>query len=196
MTGLGSTLVVVAAALLYAEATSPPLTLVPVRPQSVTLDNTALFHLWNEQQEYQDSLPVERDTRSIGTLLSPDYIQVVNLTPQDAPNPLYVNRYAELRAGLLLDHMLQDAIDTNDPRMGSPNGLRAETFTGKTVVFRRDSLGNISVNNIPVSATETLSNGIVSYTLDGILFDYQQRVDDAFHEHIRDSPSPSIFGPF
>lgn len=66
---------------------------------------------------------------------------MVNLTPQDAPNPLYVNRYAELRAVLLLDHMLQDAIDTNDPRMGSPNGLRAETFTGKTVVFRRDSLG-------------------------------------------------------
>lgn len=43
------------------------------------------------------------------------------------------------------------------------------------------------MNNIPVESVETLSDGIVSYILDGVLFDYVKQVDDAFHEYLRDS---------
>ncbi|XP_037797514.1 uncharacterized protein LOC119592670 isoform X2 [Penaeus monodon] len=189
MAGSGYTLVFTALAILCAEATSPPITVVPGRPESVSLEKSALYYLWNEQLDYQGVLPAERDTRPIGTLLSPEFFHVVNLVPQDAPHPLYVNRYAELRAALLRDHMLQDTVDPSDSRMKSNNGLTAKTLTGKSVVFKRDNRDKITVNNIPVESVETLSDGIVSYTLDGVLFDYVQQVDGAFHEYLRDSSS-------
>lgn len=176
-----------AVAILSAAATSPPLTLVPGRPETASLETSALFHLWNEQLDYQGRLPVDRDTGSIGTLLSPAYFHVTNLVPQDAPNPLYVSRYAELRAAFLSDHMLRDTVDPNDPRIKSVNGLTAKTLTGKSVVFKRDNTDKLTVNNIPVESVETLSDGIVSYILDGVLFDYVKQVDDAFHEYLRDS---------
>ncbi|XP_063604632.1 uncharacterized protein LOC134780088 [Penaeus indicus] len=189
MAGSGYTLVFAAVAVLCAEATLPPTTVVPGRPNSVTLEKSALYYLWNEQMDYQGLQPAERDTRPIGTLLSPGFFHVVNLVPQDAPHPLYVNRYAELRAAFLRDHMLQDTVDPNDSRMKSTNGLTAKTLTGKSVVFKRDNRDTITVNNVPVESVETLSDGIVSYTLDGVLFDYVQQVDDAFYEYLRESPS-------
>lgn len=76
-------------------------------------------------------------------MLSPEFFHVVNLVPQDAPHPLYVNRYAELRAALLRDHMLQDTVDPSDSRMKSNNGLTAKTLTGKSVVFKRDNRGKV-----------------------------------------------------
>ncbi|XP_047472373.1 uncharacterized protein LOC125027369 [Penaeus chinensis] len=189
MAGSGYTLVLAAVAIMSAEAVSPPITVVPGRPKSVSLEKSALFYLWNEQLDYQGALPAERDTQPIGTLLSPGFFHVVNLVPQDAPHPLYVNSYAELRAALLRDHMLQDTVDPNDSRMKSTNGLTAKTLTGKSVVFKKDNTDRITVNNIPVENVETLSEGIVSYTLDGVLFDYVQQVDDAFHEYLRNSSS-------
>lgn len=51
-----------AVAILSAAATSPPLTLVPGRPETASLETSALFHLWNEQLDYQGRLPVDRDT--------------------------------------------------------------------------------------------------------------------------------------
>nr|XP_027236190.1 uncharacterized protein LOC113827497 [Penaeus vannamei] len=187
-------LVFVALTFLGAEATSPlrPLT-VPARPTEVTLQKSSLFYLWNQQQHFEDTFPVQRDTRAVGTLLSPDHGYISNLVPQDAVHPLYSTSYAGLRAELLLDHMLQDTVDPDDKRMSSSNGLEVYTLNYNPVVFRKNNQGDITVNDTLVLKVETLPGGLVSYALDGILSNYQQRVHEAFVELSKVVPAPWPF---
>lgn len=70
----GYTLVFVAVTFLGAEATSPPQPLtVPARPEDVTLQKSSLFYLWNQQQHFEDTFPVQRDTRGRRMVSSKDY---------------------------------------------------------------------------------------------------------------------------
>ncbi|XP_037773425.1 uncharacterized protein LOC119569252 [Penaeus monodon] len=189
MSESGYTLVFVAVTFLGAEATSPPQPLtVPARPEDVTLQKSSLFYLWNQQQHFEDTFPVQRDTRAIGSLLSPAHHYIGNLVPQDSVHPLYSDSYARLRAELLLDHMLQDTVYPDDERMSSSNGLEVYTLNYNPVVFRKNNQGDIMVNDTLVQNVETLPGGIVSYTLDGVLSNYQQRVHEAFVELSKVSP--------
>ncbi|XP_047472752.1 uncharacterized protein LOC125027628 [Penaeus chinensis] len=114
---------------------------------------------------------------------------MMNLVPQDAPHPLYSGQFTELRKHFLLDHMLAVSIDSNDPRMTSPGGLPASTLAANDVVFRKDSQGKITVNDNPVKEVQTLSDGTVIYELDNILFNYQQRIQEAFEKLLAEEAS-------
>ncbi|XP_042881323.1 uncharacterized protein LOC122258986 isoform X2 [Penaeus japonicus] len=187
-------LVFVAVTILCAEATSPLLPqTVPVRPESVTLEKSSLFYLWDQQLHSQNTNHVQRDTRGIGTLLSPDHSYISNLVPQDTVHPLYYTGSTGLRGQLLQDHMIQDTVDPNDEKINSANGLVVDTLLHSSVVFKRNDQGKIEVNGIPVLSIETLPSGIINYTLDGILFDYQQRVHEAFEKLLLVVPPPFPF---
>lgn len=49
--------------------------------------------------------------------------------------------------------------------------------------------GKITVNDNPVKEVMTLSDGTVIYTLDNILFGYQQRIQEAFEKLLEEEAS-------
>ncbi|XP_063604639.1 uncharacterized protein LOC134780093 [Penaeus indicus] len=161
---------------------------VPERPASVTLDGCSFFHIWNHAIRQQRTT-VQANESPVRTLLSPDRFVMINLVPQDAPHPLYSEQFTELCKHFLLDHMLDVSIDSNDPRMTAPGGLPASTLAANDVVFRKDSQGKITVNDNPVKEVQTLSDGTVIYTLDNILFNYQQRIQEAFEKLLEEEAS-------
>ncbi|XP_069977118.1 uncharacterized protein [Penaeus vannamei] len=161
---------------------------VPERPASVTLDGCSLFHIWNHAVRRQRTT-AQANEPPVRTLLSPDAFLMTNLVPQDAPHPLYSSQFTELCKQFLLDHMLDVSVDPNDPRVTSPGGLPASTLAANDVVFRKDSQGKITVNDNPVKEVETLSDGTVIYTIDNIMFDYRQQIQEAFEKLMEEEAS-------
>ncbi|XP_042881320.1 uncharacterized protein LOC122262824 [Penaeus japonicus] len=193
--GIVAATVVVLAFIMSAEAVQA--TSVPGRPASVTLDACSLFHVWNYAIKQQRTTPgaIESPVR---TLLSPEHYLMMNLVPQDGPHPFYSSQFTDLRRQFLLDHMLAESVDPDDPRMTSPGGLPASTLADSDVVFRRESQGKITVNDRPVQAVDKLSDGTVLYTLQDVLFDYEQQIREAFEKLLEEEASnnPVGFPPF
>ncbi|ROT67369.1 hypothetical protein C7M84_014548 [Penaeus vannamei] len=157
-------------------------------------ESSSLIDIWRHALRAQGPSAALRDAREPKTLLSPDFLEVVNLVPQDAPHPLYDDapENVALRTEFLLDYMALDPIDVQDPKIGSAEGLQVTNLAGKTLAFAVDSEGNLRINNVPVKMIEILSDGTQVYTLADFLFEHRARVDDAFLHLIS---QPAEFGP-
>lgn len=77
------------------------------------------------------------------TVVAPDSGSMLNLVPQDAPNPLYHDAppYTALRHAFLLDSFVQGAVDPQDKAMSTDAGLTVENMNGRALVFKRDQQG-------------------------------------------------------
>lgn len=77
------------------------------------------------------------------TVLSPDYLKLVTLVPNDAPHPLYDDspQNSELREQFLLDYLVQDPVSAQDPRLTQPQGLTVSNMGGRDLTFKMDSEG-------------------------------------------------------
>ncbi|KAK8733853.1 hypothetical protein OTU49_006211 [Cherax quadricarinatus] len=157
-------------------------------------DTLPLLNLWRHALWSQDSRLSLRDEQVPRMLLSPDFFTLVNLVPQDAPHPLYDNsdENVALRTQFLRDYLVLDPLNVQDPRLTQPEGLSVTNLGGKTLVFKADAEGLISVNGVPVEVIEILTDGTQVYTLTDFLFDHRARVDEAFDK----LTSSSVRSPF
>lgn len=171
--------------------------LVPSIPNNVNRGVTSTYNIWEHalrQQKNAQGQAVLRNNVDIRTLLSPNSMLMVNLVPMDAPHPLYSDDYKDLRTEFLLDYMIQESVSPEDPRMTQPEGLSVNNLNGKSITFKKNPQGKITVEGIDVVKTEMLSDGVNVYTLSNLLFSHQERVNNAFKQ--LSSQSSSIFGPF
>ncbi|KAK7063055.1 hypothetical protein SK128_028493 [Halocaridina rubra] len=170
--------------------------LVPQIPDDVQLGITSTYNIWAHalrQQKDSQGQPVTRTDVDIKTLLSPDEWLMINLAPMDGPHPLYSNDNTALRTEFLLDYVIADPVQPNDEKMSQPDGLVVPNLSGKSLTFRKDSEGKITVEGIDVTNTKTLSNGITVYTLSNFLFDHRERIQEALEKLLSNR---SNFGPF
>lgn len=67
----------------------------------------------------------------------------MNLVPQDAPHPLYDDAPENvlLRTEFLLDYLVQDPINVQDPEISSPEGISVTNLAGKKLTFAADPQG-------------------------------------------------------
>ncbi|XP_069166679.1 uncharacterized protein [Procambarus clarkii] len=159
-------------------------TLVPGIPDSVSF-KSPLSGLWNHalrNQKDDKGQPLLSDEPGPKTVLSPGSLTLMNLVPMDGPHPLYSNEHVDLRTEFLLDYMVSEAVSPDNAEMLQPKGLSVSNLNGNQLTFKKDGEDQITVNGVNVDDVETLSDGIVAYTLDGFLFDHQSRVDKAFHK--------------
>ncbi|XP_045613363.1 uncharacterized protein [Procambarus clarkii] len=168
--------------------------LVPGIPDSGTLDNTNIYNLWKHALRYQKDdkgQPLVSDEPGPKTVLSGD---MRNLVPSDGPNPLYSNDYVDLRTEFLRDYMVSEAVSPDNAEMLQPEGLSVSNLNGNQLTFKKDAEDQITVNGVNVVTIQTLSDGIVTYTLDNFLFDHESRVDEAFRHLLRTQPRTGPFG--
>lgn len=71
------------------------------------------------------------------TVLSPNFLSVANMVPQDAPHPLYQDapENVALRDEILLDYLVQDPISSTDIRNSQPDGLTVTNLAGHRLTF-------------------------------------------------------------
>ncbi|XP_069986258.1 uncharacterized protein [Penaeus vannamei] len=113
------------------------------------------------------------------------------------PSPkLYDTRRASenvlLRTEFLLDYLVQDPINVQDPEISSPEGISVTNLAGKKLTFAADPQGKISINGVPVEMVEILEDGTQVYTVEDLLFHHKARVDEAFFHLVS---QPAEFGP-
>ncbi|XP_047483842.1 uncharacterized protein LOC125035460 isoform X2 [Penaeus chinensis] len=172
-----------------------PLLTVPRIPQLVEEgESSSLLNLWRHALRHQDAAATLRDSREPKTLISPDYFIVMNLVPQDAPHPLYDDapENVALRTEFLLDYLVQEPINVQDPEISSPEGISVVNLAGKKLTFAADAQGKISINGVPVEMVEILEDGTQVYTVEDLLFTHKARVDEAFFHLVS---QPAEFGP-
>ena len=65
--------------------------------------------------------------------MAPSEFAFMNLIPQDVAHPLYLRdeEHSTLRTEFIMDHLILDPVDPNDPQIDTPEGLSVETFSGK-----------------------------------------------------------------
>ncbi|XP_045613367.1 uncharacterized protein [Procambarus clarkii] len=171
--------------------------LVPGIPDSVTLDSTPTYNLWKHalrNQKDDKGQPLVSDGPGPKTVLSPASGVLINLVPMDAPHPLYSNDYVDLRTEFLRDYMVSEAVSPDNAEMLQPEGLSVSNLNGNQLTFKKDAKDQITVNGVNVVTVQTLSDGIVTYTLDGFLFDHRGRVGEAFRHLLRTQPRTGPFG--
>lgn len=76
-------------------------------------------------------------------MISPHFLSVVNLVPQDAPHPLYQDapENVALRDEILLDYLVQDPISSTDTRLSHPGGLTVTNLAGHRLTFKATDSG-------------------------------------------------------
>ncbi|XP_045613368.1 uncharacterized protein [Procambarus clarkii] len=171
--------------------------LVPSIPDSVTLDNTPTYSLWEHalrNQKDDKGQPLVCEGPGPKTVLSPASSMLMNLVPMGAAHPLYSNEYRDLRTEFLRDYMVSEAVSPDNAEMLQPEGLSVSNFNGNQLTFKKDAKDQITVNDVSVDTAQTLPDGIVTYTLDGFLFDHKSQVDEAFHHLQSTQPSSGPFG--
>ncbi|XP_068246058.1 uncharacterized protein [Palaemon carinicauda] len=163
--------------------------IVPQIPNGVELGTVSIYNIWEHALRQQKGLAVQRENPNIGTILSPEFFLVINLVPQDAPHPLYSDKYASLRTEFLLDYMIQEPVLPDDARMTAPEGLVVTNLNGKQIKFQKDGEGNLSVNGVSVEGTNPVKDGPVVYNISDFLFNHKERVDVAFQDLLRSDTS-------
>ncbi|XP_042881273.1 uncharacterized protein LOC122258959 isoform X4 [Penaeus japonicus] len=185
--------VLIALSLFTAAATTMPL--VPSLPKAVEDEGVSLVNIWNHalrNQKDESGSPLVRSEPGPKTILAPDPFRMMNLVPQDAAHPLYSNKYTDLRTEFLLDYMLEDAVSPDDPKMAEADGLTVTNLFGKSITFRKDAEGKLSVEGQSVEEKKQLPEGIMVYQLSGFLFDHRERVRVAFEALQKETPR---YGP-
>lgn len=92
-----------------------------------------------------DSLSSAPLTEPPKTILSPPWLLVLKLAPQDGPHPLYSNTPANaaLRADLILDYLATPQVRAQDTRITLPQGLTVTNMGGNELVFKAGTEGTV-----------------------------------------------------
>ncbi|KAG7156458.1 hypothetical protein Hamer_G020770, partial [Homarus americanus] len=143
------------------------------------MEASSLLDLWRRALSHQQSPPTF--TSDPMTILSPDYLEVMNLVPEDVPNPLFDDSKdsVALVKEFLLDYLVLDPVIDQDSRLARAQGLTLINMAGKELTFRADQDGNIVVNGVPVVDHQILRDGTQVYTLGDFLFDHRAKVNQA-----------------
>ncbi|KAK8729381.1 hypothetical protein OTU49_008799, partial [Cherax quadricarinatus] len=166
-------------------------TLVPNIPDSVTLENTSLYNLWQHALRYQvddQNQELRSDAPGPKTILSTNSFKMINLVPMDSPHPLYSNSFIDLRTEFLRDYMISESVSPSDERMQQPEGLSVNNLNGKTLTFKKNSKGDISVEGVPVEDVKKVSDEHYVYSLSDFLFNHEERVREAHQRLLQKQP--------
>ncbi|XP_042879626.1 uncharacterized protein LOC122258016 isoform X2 [Penaeus japonicus] len=157
-----------------------------LRAKALDTRATRFLRLWEYalKVDGQGPGPAIRVNFEAKTILAPGPLAYFNLIPQDASNPLYGKSkpLQALRRKFLLDHLVLDPIETTDPKLEEGDGVRALTFTGKDVYFKKDKQGKITVGGVDVQEVTSLKDGTQIYILEDLLFDNRANVQTAFNQ--------------
>ncbi|XP_047500904.1 uncharacterized protein LOC125046925 [Penaeus chinensis] len=157
-----------------------------LRAKALNTRATRFMRLWEYalKVDGQGPGPAIRVNFEAKTILAPGPLAYFNLVPQDASDPLYGRSkpMQALRRNFLLDHLVLDPIEASDPKLEEGDGIRALTFTGKDIYFRKDKQGNITVGGVAVQEVTSLQDGTQVYILADILFDNRAKVRTAFNQ--------------
>lgn len=178
-----------------AASASAAMPLVPSLPKTVEEEGVSLVNIWSHalrNQKDEGGSPLVRSEPGPKTILAPSPFLMMNLVPQDAAHPLYSNKYADLRTEFLLDYMLEADVSPDDPKMAEEEGLTVPNLFGKSITFRKDADGKVSIEGQAVEDSKKLSDGLVVYQLPGFLFDHRERVREAFELLQKETPR---YGP-
>ncbi|XP_076068169.1 uncharacterized protein LOC143040710 [Oratosquilla oratoria] len=137
----------------------------------------SILDLWEFVERNQGP---RKSSKAPRTILAPDEGAMVNLVPQDTPDPLYGSSPSDvaLRKVFLLDHMFDQLVDPND----SWTVKEVVNFAGTLVTFERDSEGELFVAGVHVRSAKVLPDGTALYTLEDIPFRYRQKVQEAWEK--------------
>jgi len=148
-----------------------------VPPYNTSLEDTGAHDLGNLWQHHFRVA----DKKTVRTIVT---TSMMNLVPMDAPHPLYSDEdwCTALRVEYINDQLVETEVDHNDPAMAAAPGVVVTNRNGKELKFRRPmgSGAPTSINDVPVTKVETLSDGTIVYVTGKHLFNWQKRVDDAF----------------
>ncbi|ROT77093.1 hypothetical protein C7M84_004255 [Penaeus vannamei] len=157
-----------------------------LRAKALSTRATRFLRLWEYalKVDGQGPGPAIRVNFEAKTILAPGPLAYFNLIPQDASDPLYGKSkpLQALRRTFLLDHLVLDPIEPSDPKLEEGDGVRALTFTGKDLYFKKDKEGNITVGGVAVQDVTSLHDGTQVYILADILFDNRAKVRTAFNQ--------------
>ncbi|XP_068229263.1 uncharacterized protein [Palaemon carinicauda] len=162
---------------------------IPAIPSSVTEGDVTFLDIWNMALNLDD-FSLERSSMQPGTILTPSKMAMIAMVPMDGPHPLYDDDASSstLRKEFVLDHMCLEVVEEDDPRMTDLEGLTVMNMNGKPLTFHKLDDGPIVVNDLPVQWTHTLDDGTVIYEVDGLLFNHQDQVDEAFEAKTLNDP--------
>ncbi|XP_037795994.1 uncharacterized protein LOC119591336, partial [Penaeus monodon] len=125
-----------------------------LRAKALDTRATRFMRLWEYalKVDGQGPGPAIRVNFEAKTILAPGPLAYFNLIPQDASDPLYGRSkpMQALRRNFLLDHLVLDPVEASDPKLEEGDGVRALTFTGKDIYFKKDKQGNITVGGVAV----------------------------------------------
>lgn len=177
----------VAVMLSCAMAQLPPFAVLPDVPRFVE-DNAAhanlneFIKLWKQtlQNDGQGDAPTVRINFEPKTIVAPNDFQMRNIVPQHVSNPLLDlnSSFADLRREFLLDHILLDPVQLDDPALNTEQGLRMMTFSGKDLIFRFDEKLGLVADGVAVTSAMSLQDATRMLTTDGVLFDAKLRVNN------------------
>ncbi|KAB7506916.1 hypothetical protein Anas_03042 [Armadillidium nasatum] len=150
-------------------------------------DMSGLLNIWEARLRH-----VERKTDSKPSCVT--FMKMINLTPQDAPHPLYSPDYGDQTDNFILDHLCMDEISCDDEKLGSAEGVILKTMSGKDLVFKkREKSETLSVNNIEIEGSKTLSDGTQVFVLTDFSFNHYDELQESF-KHIS-ANTPNRFCP-
>lgn len=178
------------AAPIIGDSTTAPLPLLPpaFSKEAFNLGASSVVNLWEHGIRVQNKGRVRVGISSAAeppapqTVVAPQSRSMENLVPQDASHPLYHAgpAYTALRHAFLLDSFVPEEVDPQNEAMTTAAGLTINNMNGKTLVFKRDQKGFLSVNNIPVLKQQRLSDGTQLYVVEKLLFTHETDVRQAF----------------
>lgn len=101
-------------------------------------------------QEQDGPVTIQHLSTAPKTVLSPSYLSVTNLAPQDAPHPLYHDapENEALRDEFLLDYLVQEPVTPIDIRRAQPGSLTATNLAGHKLTFAVHDAGEQSIKLI------------------------------------------------
>jgi len=153
--------------------------------------SSGLSNLWAHDTRELPPGPRSGDSRP-RTLVAPSGSAMLNLVPADAPHPLYGD--AALRDDFLRDAFVDTKVDLTISQVDSAAGSSVSNNNGKPLTLKRNREGALSVNGVPVSQTQELSDGTQVLVVEGLLFDWRQRVQRAFSD--LQTNEPEAFRPW
>ncbi|KAK7077248.1 hypothetical protein SK128_015404 [Halocaridina rubra] len=156
---------------------------VPEIPASLTRDFCSLIDIWKFAVPYNKSeigpkLPIPK------TIISPARYIMRNLIPRDTPHPLYdeLPENVELRCKFLKDYLIVEPISHSDPDICTEQGLSTFNMNGNFLQFKNENDSHITINGLAVEKSGMLEDGTWLYVIDGLLFDHQKAVEEAFEK--------------